>query len=155
MLKKYLASFVDDTAINWENFLPAFPLSYNTSCHSTISMTPFELLFGEMEWLTSFPNEDIQKIHCGETSATERLSLLQKLCTQAHLSVQQIGEKTKMHYNKKTSSHFFQTGDKVLIANDFDTTKNPKLVPNWKSPAKIIDINDTNAKLQIGKKLKC
>jgi hypothetical protein len=45
-----------------------------------------------------------------------------------------------------TKKHFlilFKIGDKVLISNDFDTTKNPKLVPNWKGPGKIIDINDT------------
>ncbi len=67
-VKKYLASFVDDTALNWETFLPALALSYNTSYHSTIATTPFELLFGEKAWLPSFPNEDIQKVHYGETS---------------------------------------------------------------------------------------
>ena len=59
-VKKYLASFVDDTALNWETFLPALALSYNTSYHSTIATTPFELLFGEKARLPSFPNEDIQ-----------------------------------------------------------------------------------------------
>jgi hypothetical protein len=44
-VKKYLASFVDDTTLEWENFLPALMLSYNTSYHSTILTTPFELLF--------------------------------------------------------------------------------------------------------------
>jgi hypothetical protein len=42
----------------------------------------------------------------------------------------------------------------VLISNDFDTTKNPKLVPNWKGPGKIIDINDTNAKIKFKNKVK-
>ncbi len=46
-VKKYLASFVDDTALNWETFLPALSLSYNTSYHSTIAAILFELLFGE------------------------------------------------------------------------------------------------------------
>jgi hypothetical protein len=46
-VKKYLASFMDDTTLNWENFLLALMLSYNTSYHSTITTTPFELLFGE------------------------------------------------------------------------------------------------------------
>jgi hypothetical protein len=46
-LKKFLASFVDDTALIWESFLPALALSYNTSYHSTIATTPFELLFEE------------------------------------------------------------------------------------------------------------
>jgi hypothetical protein len=50
--------------------------------------------------------------------------------------------------------HNFQIGDKVLIANDFDTTKNPKLVPNWKGPGEIIDINDTNAKIKFKNKVK-
>jgi hypothetical protein len=33
-------------------------------------------------------------------------------------------------------------------------TKNPKLVPNWKGPGKIIDINDTNAKIKFKNKIK-
>jgi hypothetical protein len=50
--------------------------------------------------------------------------------------------------------HNFKIGDKVLIANDFDTMKNPKLVPNWKGPGEIIDINDTNAKIKFKNKVK-
>ncbi len=50
--------------------------------------------------------------------------------------------------------HPFKIGDKVLIANEFDTTKNPKLVPNWKGPGEIIDINDTNAKIKFKNKIK-
>jgi hypothetical protein len=77
-VKKYLASFVNGMALNWETFLPALSLSYNTSYHSTIATTPFELLFGEKARLPSFPNEDIQKIHYGETYAAECFNLLQK-----------------------------------------------------------------------------
>jgi hypothetical protein len=50
--------------------------------------------------------------------------------------------------------HNFKIGDKVVIANDFDTTKNPKLVPNWNGPGEIIDINDTNAKIKFKHKVK-
>ncbi len=83
-VKKYLASFVDKTALNWETFLPALALSYNTSYHSTIATKPFELLFGEKVQLPSFPNEDIQKIHYGKATAAERFNLLQKLRKIAH-----------------------------------------------------------------------
>jgi transposase InsO family protein len=65
-VKKFLQSFIDDTTLNWETFLPALVISYNTSYHSTIATTPFELLFGEKARLPSFPNEDIQQIHYGE-----------------------------------------------------------------------------------------
>jgi hypothetical protein len=83
-VKKYLASFMDETALNWETFLLALALSYNTSYHLTIATTPFELLFEEKTRLPSFPNEDIQKIQYGETTAAERFNLLQKLRKNAH-----------------------------------------------------------------------
>ncbi len=153
-VKKYLVSFVDDTALNWETFLPALALSYNTSYHSTIATTPFELLFGEKARLPSFPIEDIQKVHYGETTAAERFNLLQKLRKIAHDNTTSNGQKTKEQYDNKAMPHSFKIGDKVLISNDFDTTKNPKLVPNWKGPGEIIDINDTNAKIKFKNKIK-
>jgi Integrase core domain len=97
-VKKYLASFVDNTALNWETYLPALALSYNTSYHSTIATTPFELLFGEKARLPSFPNEDIQKVHYGETTAAERFNLLQKLRKIAHENAtSRISETMPLH----------------------------------------------------------
>jgi hypothetical protein len=78
-VKKFLQSFVNDTTLNWEMFLPALALSYNTRYHSTIASTPFELLFSEKAQLPSFPNEDIQKLHYGKTWVAEHFNLLQKL----------------------------------------------------------------------------
>ena len=51
-------------------------------------------------------------------------------------------------------AHKFKIGDKVLISNYFYTGKNPKLVPQFKGPGEIIDINDTNAKMKINNKIK-
>jgi transposase InsO family protein len=45
-VRKYLASYVDETTLNWDKFLPALMLAYNTSYCSTIATTLFELLFG-------------------------------------------------------------------------------------------------------------
>jgi hypothetical protein len=59
IVKHFLQSFVDNTTLNWETFLPALAISYNSSYHSTIATTPFKLLFGEKAKLPSFPNEDI------------------------------------------------------------------------------------------------
>ncbi len=50
--------------------------------------------------------------------------------------------------------HTFKIGDKVLISNDFYVGKNPKLAPTYAGPGKIIDINDTNAKVKLNNKLK-
>jgi hypothetical protein len=65
---------------------------------------------------------------------------------------QQRGKKQKNNLTNMLPDSF-KISDKVLITNDFDTTKNPKLVPNWKGRAEIINVNDTNAKVK--KKLKC
>jgi len=59
-VKKYLASYVDETTVNWDEFLPALMLAYNTSYHSTIATTPFELLFGIRPRLPSLPAPEIQ-----------------------------------------------------------------------------------------------
>jgi transposase InsO family protein len=153
-VKKFLQSFVDGTTLNWETFLPALAISYNTSYHSTISTTPFELLFGEKARLPSFPNEDIQQLHYGETSAAERFNLLQKLRATAHRSATEQGLKSKTTFDRNTVPHNFKIGDKVLISNDFYVGKNPKLAPTYTGPGEIIDINDTNAKVKINNKIK-
>jgi hypothetical protein len=102
-VKKYLVSFVDETALNWETFLPALSLSYNTSYHSTIATTPFELLFGEKAQLPSFPNEDIQKIQYSESTAAERFNLFKKLRKMALENASSKGLKRKNNMTKRLS----------------------------------------------------
>jgi len=134
---------VDETTLNWETFLLALALSYNTSYHSTLASTPFELLFGEKARL--FPNEDIQKLHYCETLVAECFNLLQKLRQKAHQFTSENGKKQKNTLTKTlvhTSLMFFYKG------------KNPKLAPNFKGPDDIIDINDSNTKVKIGNKIK-
>jgi hypothetical protein len=51
-VKKFLQSFVDYTTLNWETFLLALAISYNTSYHSTIATTPFEIFFWRESQIT-------------------------------------------------------------------------------------------------------
>jgi hypothetical protein len=74
-VKKYLASYVDETTLHWDEFLPALMLSYNTSYHSTIATTPFELLFGVRPRLPSLPAPEIQCQHYRESFPAERLQV--------------------------------------------------------------------------------
>jgi hypothetical protein len=59
-VKKYLASYVDKSTLNWQDFLLALTLAYNTSYHSTIATTPFEVLFGVNPRLPSLPAPEIK-----------------------------------------------------------------------------------------------
>jgi transposase InsO family protein len=70
-VKKYLASYVDESTLNWQDFLPALMLAYNTRYHSTIATTPFELLFGVKPWLPSLPAPEIERVHYGESFPAE------------------------------------------------------------------------------------
>jgi hypothetical protein len=75
---RYFLTVLLDTMLDWENFLPALMLSYNTSYHSTIATTPFKLFFGEKPRLLSFPNPDIQRLHYRGSTSAEQYQLLQK-----------------------------------------------------------------------------
>jgi hypothetical protein len=103
-VKKYLASFVNDTTLDWENFLLALMLSYNTSYHSTIATTPFELLFGEKPRMPSFPNPEIQRTNYGKSTSAERYQLLQKIRFLAKITLHRTKVRklktilTKVHY---------------------------------------------------------
>jgi hypothetical protein len=67
----------------------------------------------------SFPNEDIQKLHYGETLVAECFNLLQKLRQKAHQFTSENGKKQK---NTLTKTLFFI---KVKI-------------PNWRQISKVL-----------------
>jgi hypothetical protein len=142
-----LASYVDDSTLNWDEWLPALMLAYNTSYHSTIATTPFELLFGIKPRLPSLPAPDIERHHYGESIAAERFQMLQHARKLAQQTAAEQGEKYKNQYDKLASPHKFQIGQKVWLSDSTSIGKNAKLTPNWIGPYQIIDINDTNAKL--------
>jgi len=143
-VKKYLASYEDETTLNWYNWLPAVMLAYITSYHSTITTTPFELLFGVKPRL---PAPDIKRHHCSESFAAEQLQLLQ----QAKAGKQQRcrDKNYKTNFDVKTADHKFQIIQKVWLSDTTSIGRNAKLSPNWISPFKIIDINDNNTRLKL------
>jgi hypothetical protein len=88
-----LASYIDETILNWDEFLPVLMLAYNTSYHSTIATTPFELLFGVCPILPSLPAPEIQRQHYGESFPAEHLELLQHARQVAPKNAEQQGLK--------------------------------------------------------------
>jgi hypothetical protein len=149
MVKKYLASYVDEITLNWDKFLPALMLAYNTSYHSTIATTPFELLFGMRPRLPSPPAPEIQSQHYGESFPAERLQLLQHARQIAHKTAEQQGLKYRANFDQHASPHKFKVDQKVWLSDTTALGKNPKLTPKWLGPYKIIDLNENNAKIEI------
>ncbi len=148
-VKKYLASYVDEMTLNWDEFLPALMLAYNTSYHSTIATTPFELLFGVRPRLPSLPAPEIQRVQYGESFPAERLQLLQHACQVARQHAEAQGMKYKANFDTSTTPQKFKIDQKVWLSDTTALGKNPKLTPKWLGPYLIVDLNENNAKLQI------
>jgi hypothetical protein len=126
-VKKYLALYIDDSTLNWDEWLPALMLTYNTSYHSTIATTPFELLFGIKPRLPLLPAPDIERHPYSETFDAEYLQMLQKACKLAQQAAADQGEKYKLSYDKKLAAHKFSIGQKVWLSETTSIGKNAKL----------------------------
>jgi len=150
-VKKYLNSYVDDSTFNWEDFIPALAFAYNTSYHSTISTTPFELLFGVKARMPSLPSPDIQRIHYGETFAAERYNILNKARQLAKMHAEAKNSEYKNQHDKHARPHSFKIGQNVMLQEMNFLHKNPKLARQWSGPHIIVDINDTNATIRLHK----
>ena len=147
-LAKYLASFVNSTTLDWEQYIPAMMFSYNTSYHSTIMTTPFELLFGMKARTPSFPSQDVQHLHYGESFAAERLQILQQARLIAKQHTADKGEDYKTQFDKKAIPHDFKVGYLVLFSEYNFAGKNKKLAPKWLGPATVIETTETNVKIK-------
>jgi Integrase zinc binding domain/Integrase core domain len=62
-IAKYLASFCDDSTLNWELYLAPLMFSYNTSFHCSIKNAPFFLTFGMEPQLPTLPTPDLWGIN--------------------------------------------------------------------------------------------
>ena len=91
-------------------------LSYNTSYHSTIMTTPFELLYRVKARFPSFPNSDIQNLHYGESFASERLDILKHARQLATEHAARNSENYKDQFDKSAVPHSYKVGDLVLFS---------------------------------------
>jgi hypothetical protein len=146
---KYLSSFVDGTTLDWEQYIPALMFAYNTSYHSTIMTTPFELLYGLKPRTPSFPGSDIDRVHYGESFAAERLQILQAARQIAKNNIDDKNVVYKEQYDRKSAPHTFQIGDLVYYDERNFLNKNAKLAPKWLGPVEITHISDTNATVKM------
>jgi hypothetical protein len=123
--------------------------SYNTSYHSTIHTTPYELLYGMKPRTPSLPATDIQRKFYGESFASERLQILQKAREIAKANIEKSQEKCKQQHDKKAEPHTFSIGQQVWYSQSDFLNVNKKLAPKWIGPATIIEINESVAKLKL------
>ena len=72
-IAKYLASFINDSTLDWEDYLAPLMFAYNTLFHRSIKTTPFFLTFGLEPRTLQFPGPDLRRKFYGESSTDELL----------------------------------------------------------------------------------
>jgi hypothetical protein len=106
---------------------------------------PLKLLFGNKPWLPSFPNLEIQRIPYSKSTSAKRYQLLQKLHLIAKKIANKQGDKINQIFDKNAFPHIYQLNELMWYEDFAALGKNAKLMPNWQGPAKITELNDTNA----------
>jgi hypothetical protein len=97
----------------------------------------------------SLPAQDIQRIHYGESFASERLQILQKARAIANQNIEDSKAASKYQHDKTAEPHNFSIGQSVWYTQTDFLKKNRKLAPKWLGPAIIIQVNESVAKIKL------
>ena len=155
-IAKYLASFVDDSTLDWEDYVAPLMLVYNTSFHRSIKTTPFFLTYGIEPRLPNLPAPDVRRKFYGESSSDELLLRLLTARDVARRNNEISSEQAADYVNKRASPHNFVEGQLVLLDEKSFLHKNAKLAPKWSGPHRVARLkgeNNVELKLKNGRHL--
>ena len=155
-LKRYLQSFLSAPFLEWEQYLPAIRICYNTSVSKATQASPFSLVFGINP---NMPFFDLEKyVDYDETrhnvDQLVRLFQARDLARLNNLEYKKSYERTyNQQYQVKKSQ--LQVGDQVFLQVQSDPKyKNAKLHPRYSGPYEIRDLRQNVATLLTEKGLK-
>ena len=140
-IQKYLASFVNESTLDWPLYMAPMAFAYNTSLHRSIKSTPFFLTYGTQPRYPSFPNPEVQRYY-GESQAAEWYQTLQQCRQLAAQHNMDATTKAEQDYNKSARPHHFQPGQAVWLNEQNYLGRNRKLAPHWNGPYTIIRVFD-------------
>jgi hypothetical protein len=147
-IAKYLASFCDDSTLNWELYLAPLMFSYNTSFHQSVKTTPFYLTFGMEPRLQDLPTPDLCWKFYGESSTDDIICKLLIARNVARQNNEDASDAARVQYDSKAVPHKFLPQQLVLLDEHSFLHKNQKLAPKWSGPHKIIRLKgDANAEI--------
>jgi hypothetical protein len=84
-------------------------------------------------------------LHYGESTLAERYQLLQKIRFITKNIAKANQESIHSNFDKNAFPNTINVDDLVWYEDFAPLGKNPKLMPKWQGPAKIQEVNDTNA----------
>jgi hypothetical protein len=149
-IEKYLASFCDDSTLDWELYLTPLMFSYNTSFHCSIESSLFYLTFGMEPLLPHLPTPDLRCKFYGESSTDDIIGKLLFTCEVAHQNNKDASDSARQQFDSQAASNKFLPQQLVLMDEHSFLHKNLKLAPKWSGPHKIVRLKgDANVKIQL------
>ena len=149
-LNEYLRIFCNESRSDWDEWMPHYCFSYNTTPSADHNYTPFELLFGRR--CTDFKflaNEKITPLYNYDSYNNELRYRLQV----THSKVLQEIIKSKANRTTRMNRNIINSpiniGDLVFLKSE----NNHKLDQVHSGPFKIISFTDSNATIQKGNKI--
>ena len=149
-IKEYLAPFIHDNSLDWEFFYQAMNFAYNTSYHSTIGTTPFQLFYAYPADTPGFQNKVLQENPTFETHAS-RLAILAKERRKATLHSETQKDQQKKVFDEQAQVHGFLNNQLVLVCVSDFLNKNPKLATKFDGPFTIVEVDQHDAVLRTDK----
>jgi hypothetical protein len=155
-IRKYLTSFVDESTLDWEQFLAPLMFSYNTSFHRTVLNTPHYLTFGVDARQPGFlAAPDLRARFYGTSVPQEQMQRLQWARRVAQANSENASQKMEQQFNQHAEPHNFQPGQLVLLSETYFLGKNAKLAPQFSGPHRILHLKgpkNVELKLKNGRK---
>ena len=149
-IAKYLASFVDESTLDWEDYVAPLMFAYNTSYHRSIKTSPFFLTYGMEPRTPTFPGPEIRRTFYGESATDELIQRLFQARDVARRINEESTEGYREQFNKKAQPHSYQVGQLVLLDEHSFLHKNTKLAPKWSGPHRILQLKgDCNVELKM------
>ena len=136
-IAKYLASFVDESTLDWEQYLAPLMFVYNTSFHRSVKNTPFFLTFGIEARQPGLPGPELRRKFYGESTSDELLHCLLAARDVARRNNEDASDRASSDANRKATPHNFKVSQLVLLDEKSFLHKNAKLAPNWRVPHRV------------------
>ena len=127
---RYLASFVDDSTLDWECFLAPLMFSYNTTFHRSLKTSPFFMTFGLHPRLPP----EIVRPQYGSDLPTEIMQRLQVARNVARSFMDKAALEYKEQHDRKAKERLFHVNQEVLLDEHSFLHKNQKLCPKFSGP---------------------
>mgnify|MGYP001799327951 CR=1 FL=1 len=134
-MRRYIQAVIQPPYLDWEQFLPALRICYNTSVSKATLATPFSLVFG-MDPNMPFFDFEIS-LNYSENMAGNYITRLAKARKAAELANLEYRKTYKEYYDRKmkTSEGTLSTDDQIFVlVVDKRRYKNPKLQPLYVGP---------------------